>query len=119
MSRTASAEDYKELGKTYYKQKQYAKALSAFTSAIDVSVVPTVSLYDYRAACHEKLCDFNAAVKDGREAIRTNKRDVRGYLRTANALQQLNRAETALGIYKYGMKNVPVKNKDFEVRSIY
>ncbi|CAI6339626.1 unnamed protein product [Periconia digitata] len=114
MPRTTSAEDYQELGKTYYKQKQYAKALSAFSNGLEAAKVPTVSLYDYRAACHEKLADFTAAVKDGREAIRLNKRDVRGYLRTASALQKLNRMDAALGIYKYGMKNVPASHQDYK-----
>jgi len=82
-------------------------------------VIPTVSLYDYRAATHEKLADFNAAVKDGREAIRLNKRDVRGYLRTGSVLQKLNKLDTAVNIYKYGMKNVPVDNEGFQVRYAY
>ncbi|PVI06682.1 hypothetical protein DM02DRAFT_514060 [Periconia macrospinosa] len=114
MAHTTSAEDYQELGKTYYKKKQYDKALSAFKSAIEASDVPTVSLYDYCAACHEKLADFAAAVKDGREAIRANKRDVRGYLRTGSVLQKMNKLDTALGIYKYGMNNVRGDNNAYQ-----
>lgn len=115
MSHGFSPAEFEAIGKSYYKKKQYQKAIDAFTSGIDASVIPTVSLYDYRAATHEKLADFNAAVKDGREAIRLNKRDVRGYLRTGSVLQKLKKLDTAVNIYKYGMKNVPIDNKDFQV----
>lgn len=116
MDKGFSPDEYEAIGKSYYRKKQYEKALEAFTSGIDASVIPTVALFDYRAAAFEKLANFHAAVKDGREAIRLNKRDVRGYLRTGNALQKLNKLDTAVSIYKYGMKNVPVHNKDFQVR---
>lgn len=115
MARTLSAEDYQELGKTYYKRKQYQQAIEAFTQGIDTAVIPSVALYDYRAASYEKLANFNAAVKDGREAIRLNKKDVKGYLRTGSVLQKMNKLDTALNIYKYGMKNVSVEHKDFPV----
>ncbi|KAF1954674.1 hypothetical protein CC80DRAFT_536820 [Byssothecium circinans] len=115
MARTISASEYQELGRTYYKKKQYEKAIEAFTNGIEAAVIPTVSLFDYRAACQEKLENYTAAVKDGREAIRANKQDVRGYLRTGNALQKLNKLDIAVGIYKFGMKNVPVDRKHFEV----
>jgi F-box/TPR repeat protein Pof3 len=115
MTHTISPAEYEELGKAYYKKKEYDKAIRAFTSGIDASVIPTVALYDYRAAAYEKLAHFNSAVKDGREAIRLNKRDVKGYLRTGSALQKLNKLDTAVNIYKYGMKNVPVDNRDFQV----
>jgi F-box/TPR repeat protein Pof3 len=47
--------------------------------------------------------------------IRLNKKDVKGYLRTANVLEKMEKPETAIGIYKYGMKNVPVSDKNFKV----
>ncbi|KAK7186937.1 hypothetical protein DPSP01_011613 [Paraphaeosphaeria sporulosa] len=113
MARTLSPEEYEEIGKSYYRLKQFEKAVEAFTNGIDASAIPSATLYDYRAAAHEKLGDMNAAVKDGRLAIRTHKQDVKGYLRTASALQKMEKLDTALNIYKYGMKNVPVNNKDF------
>ncbi|KAF9731106.1 hypothetical protein PMIN06_009794 [Paraphaeosphaeria minitans] len=113
MTRTLSPDEYQEIGKSYYKRKQFEKAIESFTNAIDASAIPSATLYDYRAASHEKLGDFNAAVKDGRLAIRTHKQDIKGYLRTASALQKMKKLDTALNIYKYGMKNVPVNNSDF------
>ena len=118
MPRTLSPEEHQELGKSYYKLKQYEKAIEAFTNGIEASAIPSATLYDHRAACYEKLADFSSAVKDGRNAIRTHKEDVRGYLRTASALQKMNKLDTALNIYKYGMKNVPVEKKDFQVGPI-
>ncbi|KAJ4357615.1 uncharacterized protein N0V89_002191 [Didymosphaeria variabile] len=115
MARTLSPEEYQEIGKSYYKLKQYEKAVEAFTNGIDASVNPSTTLYDYRAAAYEKLADFAAAVKDGRLAIRTHKHNVKGYLRTASALQRMGKLDTALNIYKYGMKNVPVEDKDFQL----
>ena len=115
MTRTLSPEDYQELGKSYYKLKQYEKAIEAFTNGIEASVIPTSTLYDYRAATFEKLADYSSAIKDGRLTIRTHKQDVKGYLRTASALQKMDKLDTALNIYKYGMKNVPVDHRDFKV----
>ena len=115
MPRPMSSEEYQELGRRYYKLKQFDKALETFNTAIDAS--PTLSLHDHRAACHDKLGDYNAAVKDGRAMIRLDKQDVRGYLRTASVLEKMEQPETALGIYKYGMKKVAVDDKNFKVSS--
>lgn len=113
MARTMLPEEYQEIGRSYYKLKQYEKALETFSKGIESC--PTAELYDHRAATYDKLGNFNAAVKDGREMIRLNKKDVKGYLRTANVLEKMEKPETAIGIYKYGMKNVPVSDKNFKV----
>ncbi|CAN9094446.1 unnamed protein product [Alternaria alternata] len=112
MARTMLPEEYQEIGRSYYKLKQYEKALETFSKGIESC--PTAELYDHRAATYDKLGNFNAAVKDGREMIRLNKKDVKGYLRTASVLEKMEKPETALGIYKYGMKNVPVSDKNFK-----
>jgi tetratricopeptide (TPR) repeat protein len=115
MPRQTTSEEFQELGRGYYKLKQYQKAIEAFTQGIEIS--PTPSLYDYRAASYDKLADYNAAVKDGREMIKLDKKDIKGYLRTASVLEKMEKQEVALGIYKYGMKNVPVDDKNFKVRA--
>ncbi|KAI4953657.1 hypothetical protein J4E91_002505 [Alternaria rosae] len=113
MARRMSPEEYQAIGRSYYKLKQYEKALETFSKGIEAC--PTADLYDHRAATYDKLGNLNAAVKDGREMIRLNKKDVKGYLRTANILEKLEKPETALGIYKYGMKNVPPSDKNFKL----
>ena len=43
-----------------------------------------------------------------------------GYLRTGQILQLMQKNDMALGIYSYGMKNVPVGNEDFKLlRGMY
>ncbi|EAT81132.2 hypothetical protein SNOG_11424 [Parastagonospora nodorum SN15] len=108
-----SLEEYQELGRRYYKLKEYKNAVEAFTNGIEI--MPTLSLFDHRAAAYDRLEDYNAAVKDGREMIKINKQDVKGYLRTASILEKMEKLETALGIYKYGMKNVAVTDKYFKL----
>jgi F-box/TPR repeat protein Pof3 len=110
-----SVEEYQELGRQYYKQQQYKKAVEAFTEGIEAAARPSVGQLDQRAASYDKLNDLNAALKDGRDMIRIDKKDAKGYLRTGSILQKLNKLDKALDIYKYGMKNVPVDNKDFKV----
>jgi F-box/TPR repeat protein Pof3 len=117
MERTMSSEEYQALGRTYYKRQQYGKAVAAFTEAIEAKVRPTVDQYDQRAASFEKLKNYNAALKDGREMIKVDKQDIKGYLRTGSILQKVNKPEKAIGIYKYGMEHVPVHNRNFKVQS--
>lgn len=113
MARKMSPDELQELGRRYYKLKQYEQAVDAFSQGIDIT--PSLSLYDYRAAAYDRLKDYNAAVKDGREMIKLDKRDVKGYLRTASVLEKMEKLDTALSIYKYGMKNVPVGDNNFKV----
>jgi len=120
MAGKTSAQEYQELGRRYYKLKQYAKAIEVLSQGINE--VPTLGLYDHRAATYDKLNEFNAAVKDGREMIKMDKKEVRGYLRTASVLEKMDKPDTALGIYKYGMKSVSVTDANFKVgwcREVY
>lgn len=112
-----SSEDYDALGRCYFRQQKFDKAVDAFTEAIDAKLRPTVEQYDRRAACYERLKNYNAALKDSREMIRVNKQDIKGYLRMGGILQKVNKLEKAIGIYKYGMEHVPVHNKNFKVVS--
>jgi tetratricopeptide (TPR) repeat protein len=111
-----SSEELQALGRNYYKFKQYDKAVDMFTQAIDIA--PSLDLHDHRAACYERLNDYNAAVKAGREMIKLDKQGVKGYLRTASVLEKMDKLDVALGIYKYGMKNVPVVDKNFKVSTL-
>ncbi|KAF2793537.1 hypothetical protein K505DRAFT_244158 [Melanomma pulvis-pyrius CBS 109.77] len=115
MARTMAPDEYQELGRRYYKQKLYEKAVEAFTDGIEATNTPSLDLFDHRAASYDKLAKFGLAVKDGREMIRTHKENVKGYLRTGSLLEKMNKLETAAGIYKYGMKNVPITDTNFKV----
>lgn len=113
MARIMSPEEYQELGRRYYQLKQYEKAIDILTKGIEAW--PTLALYDHRAAAYDKLENFAAAVKDSREMIKLDKKEVKGYLRTTKILEKLEKPEIALGIFKYGMKNVPVTDPNFKV----
>lgn len=106
-------DEYQELGRRYYKLKQFDRAIKTLSQGIESS--PTLALYDHRAASYDKLGDFKSAVKDGREMIKLDKAEIKGYLRTASILEKMEKPETALGIYRYGMKNVPVHDKNYKV----
>jgi F-box/TPR repeat protein Pof3 len=72
-----SSAEYQELGKRYYKQKEYQKAVDAFTEGIESITIPTVGMLNNRAASFEKLENFNMACKDGRHMIKLDKSDAR------------------------------------------
>ncbi|KAF2017552.1 RNI-like protein [Aaosphaeria arxii CBS 175.79] len=116
MSRhTISPDEYLELGRNYYKQKNYEKAIEAFTHGIEASETPLITLLDYRAASYIKNENSNAALKDARDMIRMHKKDIRGYLRTASLLEKTEKFDTALNIYAYGKKNVPTTDKNYKL----
>ena len=78
MPRTLSAEEYEKLGKKHYSQKQFQKAVAAFTNGIDSPDSPRIfSLYNYRAHCYDKLGDFQSALYDGRAMIREDETNVK------------------------------------------
>jgi len=115
MAHTLSPEDYRTLGVSFYKSKQYDKAIEAFTHGINASIVPAATLLDYRAAVYEKLENFELAAKDGYNMIRAHKKDVKGYLRVGSTFQKQNKLDRALRIYNYGLQNVPITHEDFKV----
>lgn len=112
MPRLMTPDEYQELGRSYYKLRQFDKALETFNNAIDA--YPTLGLHDHRAACYDKLGNYKAAVEDGRTMIKLDKQEVRGYLRTASVLEKMDLPDRALAIYQYGMKHVPVDDKNFK-----
>ncbi|USP79325.1 hypothetical protein yc1106_06599 [Curvularia clavata] len=114
MSRHMSAKEYQQLGRTFYKRKEYTQAVMTFTKGISICSEPTVDLYDDRAAAYIKLERFGEAVKDGKEMIRLDATNVRGYYRVGQALEKMGKGEKALEIYKYGMKRFGPKDPQFK-----
>ena len=72
-----SPDEYQELGRRYYKQKQYEKAIEAFTEGIEAANNQSMSLFDHRAAGYDKLAKFSLAVRDGRDMIKLDKQNVK------------------------------------------
>jgi tetratricopeptide (TPR) repeat protein len=104
---------YQEQARAAYKRKDYAKALELFNRAIGRS--PSVQLYDNRAACHERLEDLQAALKDSKRTIQLAREDPTGYVRAGKILVKMDRKSVALEIYELGLKNVKHVGQGFEV----
>ncbi|KAK5720157.1 hypothetical protein LTR15_007430 [Elasticomyces elasticus] len=96
-----------------YKRKDYAKALEHFNSAIGRA--PSIQLLDNRAACHDKLGDLPAALKDAKKAIQLQREDPTGYLRAGKILVKMERQSVAFEIYTHGLKNVKHVGQGYEL----
>jgi F-box/TPR repeat protein Pof3 len=102
-----------EQARAAYKRKDYTKALELFNRAIGRT--PSVQLHDNRAACHERLDDLQAALKDAKKSIQLAKEDPTGYVRAGRILEKMERKSVALEIYDMGLKNVKHVGQGFEV----
>jgi len=106
---------YQEQARAAYKRKDYTKALELFNRAIGRS--PTAQLHDNRAACHDRLGDLQAALKDSKKTIQLAKEDPTGYVRAGRILVKMERKSVALEIYALGLKNVKHVGQGFEVNT--
>ena len=109
----AQTSQYQEQARAAYKRKDYTKALELFNRAIGRS--PSVQLYDNRAACHERLEDLQAALKDSKKTIQLAREDPTGYVRAGKILVKMERKSVAMEIYELGLKNVKHVGQGFEV----
>ncbi|KAK1074819.1 hypothetical protein LTR74_000663 [Friedmanniomyces endolithicus] len=100
-------------GRACYKRREYAKALEFFDNAIGRA--PSVQLLDNRAACHDKLNDLPAALKDAKKAIQLQKEDPTGYLRAGKILVKMEKESVAFDIYSHGLKNVKHAGQGYEL----
>ncbi|EZF32106.1 hypothetical protein H109_01682 [Trichophyton interdigitale MR816] len=93
-------------GQSQYAQRNYANALTAFTTALGQAEDERMRILDNRSATYCKLGDLDLALKDGRQMLKLDKSDARGYLRTAQVLQLKKRFEDALRLYEHALKSV-------------
>lgn len=113
----AQTSQHQEQARAAYKRKDYTKALELFNRAIGRS--PSVQLYDNRAACHERLEDLQAALKDSKKTIQLAREDPTGYVRAGKILVKMERKSVAMEIYELGLKNVKHVGQGFEVSKTY
>nr|KMM69414.1 leucine Rich Repeat domain-containing protein [Coccidioides posadasii RMSCC 3488] len=66
----------------------------------------SVALLNGRAAAHCALGDLKAGLRDGKQMIRIDKSDPRGYLRTAKILQLMQKFEEAHKLYFYSLRMI-------------
>ncbi|KAI6794886.1 hypothetical protein KC363_g4550 [Hortaea werneckii] len=100
-------------GKSCYRRGDYKTAIGHFDRAIGRA--PSVQLLDNRAACHEKLNDLPAALKDAKRAIQFQNEDPTGYLRAGKVLVKMDKQSVALEIYAHGLKKVKHIGQGYEL----
>jgi len=110
------ASELQELARAQYQKQEYQKALTTITEAIEASTVPSVALLNDRAAVYEKLGETNAALIDTRAAIRLDATNVVSYKRAGRILQNINKHDKALEIYKRGLTKVTNKRANEDLR---
>lgn len=113
------AEKQKAAGNKFFSERNYAKALAAYTEAIDLSdsgsgeddqdsldsldgvaprpVNPSIQVYyTNRAFCHIKMENYGSALIDGTKAIEAKDDFPKGYYRRGTAYLALGRTQEAL-----------------------
>jgi tetratricopeptide (TPR) repeat protein len=112
----AQTAQLQEQARAAYKRKDYTKAVELFSRAIGRS--PSLQLHDNRAACHEKLDDLPAALKDAKKSIQLGKEDPTGYVRAGRILAKMEKKSVALEIYAHGLKSVKHAGQGYEVSDL-
>jgi tetratricopeptide (TPR) repeat protein len=112
----AQTAQLQEQARAAYKRKDYTKAVELFSRAIGRS--PSLQLHDNRAACHEKLEDLPAALKDAKKSIQLGKEDPTGYVRAGRILAKMEKKSVALEVYAHGLKFVKHAGQGYEVSGL-
>lgn len=107
MPHTKSAAELLELGRAYYSERSYEKALKAFMEAFSASASGDLKFLDMAVACYIKLGDLTSALSAARRMTKHQAGDARGYLRMAQVLHQQEKPEMALEVYKLGLRRCP------------
>ncbi|TVY75748.1 F-box/TPR repeat protein pof3 [Lachnellula suecica] len=98
-----------ERGRRRYQEKDYARALSAFTEAVNMSSGHLLlTALDHRAAAHEKLQQLQPALLDAKRMIDLKPELSKGYLRCGKILQLKGKPELAFKIYERGLSKVKI-----------
>ncbi|CAI8617912.1 unnamed protein product [Vicia faba] len=100
----------KDKGNAAFKEKQWDKAVSYYTEAIELNG-SNATYYCNRAAALLKLGCFQLAEEDCSKAILLDKKNVKAYLRRGTARESLQRYKEALEDFKHALVLEP-QNKD-------
>lgn len=107
---TEPSELLKEKGNAAFKEKQWDKAVTHYTGAIELNGT-NATYYCNRAAACLKLGCFQLAEEDCSKAILLDKKNVKAYLRRGTARESLLRYKEALEDFKHALVLEP-QNKD-------
>jgi stress-induced-phosphoprotein 1 len=101
-----SAQEWKEKGNNFLKNKNYDEALRCYTEAIKADPNDHVH-YSNRSACYFNMQNYKSALEDGIECVKRKSDWSKGYLRKAMAESKLEMFEEALETYKKGLQLEP------------
>ena len=96
----------KEKGNAAFATKDYKKAITYFTDAIQVDSSNHV-LWSNRSACYASLGDFTMAKTDAEECVRLKSDWPKGYIRLGAAYHGLKDFDMAISTYEKGLKIDP------------
>ncbi|KAK9457911.1 hypothetical protein V1511DRAFT_491213 [Dipodascopsis uninucleata] len=102
-----SADEYKAQGNAFFANKDFDKAIEAFTKAIEVSPTPNHVLYSNRSGSYASKRDFENALKDAEECVKIDPSWAKGFTRKAAALHGLGDLVGARDSYEDALKLDP------------
>jgi stress-induced-phosphoprotein 1 len=111
-----SAEDLKNQGNKFFKQKNWNEAIKCYTKSLAVDAGYHVS-YSNRSQAYYQLGDFESAKKDGTACIQANPAFVKGYHRLGNAQCALRDYKGSLATCKLAEKRGFRENRD--IKALY
>lgn len=111
-----SAEELKNQGNAFFKQKNWAEAIRFYTKSVEVDPTFHVS-YSNRSQAFFMLGDYEKAKADGKACVSANPEFVKGYHRLGNAQLALRDYEGALSTCKVAEKRGFRENRD--IKALY
>lgn len=112
----ATAEDHKNTGNGFFKQKNWAEAIKWYTQSIEVDPTYHVS-YSNRSQAYFQLGDYENAKRDGSLCVKHKPDFVKGYHRLGNAQFALRDYEGSLSTCKIAEKRGFRENRD--IKALY
>lgn len=101
-----SAQEWKEKGNNFLKNKNYHEALKCYTEAIKADPNDHVH-HSNRSACNFNMGNYKEALEDASECIKRKPDWAKGYLRKGMAESKLEMVEEAVESYKKGLQFEP------------
>ncbi|KAL1848762.1 hypothetical protein Plec18170_007773 [Paecilomyces lecythidis] len=113
---------FHQYGQKLYQNGDHVKAIEVFTQSLRMKLPDAIGILDNRAATYCKLGNFDLALRDAKQMIKTDKSDERvgaasdiciastndlqGYLRAGKILILNKKPDKALEMYAYGLKTL-------------
>ncbi|VEU21266.1 DEKNAAC102132 [Brettanomyces naardenensis] len=112
------AEIFKERGNDLYRGKKYKEAAEAYTQGIEVECGTKyieAALYTNRAACNLALKNYARCIRDCRQCLDRQPKNVKALFRCASAMFAISKYDDAEKVLEYA---VSIDNKSTAVNSL-